>query len=238
MSNTDRIRARPVEQDALLNFGGYDEAIPLADLGLDRSGPRMPDGASGGFARPNLNLAGNRSPSQPGGGAPEVSLAQFFAPASQSPTNSTPFHTSSSPVLYQNVSEAQSQFGQGSSHISNRVSLTPVSKASRDRTNAQIFKGLNPGTASNSRLQMQQQVAGTQRLLMQQMADQEALEAEFQQSQVELAKLLAAESVEREQQLASEQYQRQLALEQESKHEQAFNALKAERLERERVREN
>ena len=64
MSNTDRIRARPVEQDALLNFGGYDEAIPLADLGLDRSGPRMPDGASGGFARPNLNLAGNRSPSR------------------------------------------------------------------------------------------------------------------------------------------------------------------------------
>jgi len=77
---------------------------------------------------------------------------------------------------------------------------------------------------------MQQQVAGTQRLLMQQMADQEALEAEFQQSEVERAKLLAAESVEREQQLASEQYQRQLALDQENKLEQAFNALKAERL--------
>ena len=73
---------------------------------------------------------------------------------------------------------------------------------------------------------MQQQVAGTQRLLMQQMADQEALEAEFQQSEVERAKLLTAESVEREQQLASEQHQRQLALDQENKHEQAFNALK------------
>ena len=126
----------------------------MADFGLDRSGPRNPDGASGVFERPNLNLAGNRSPSQPGGGAPEVSLAQFFAPVSQTPTSiSPPFHTSSSPVLYQNVTEAQSQFGQGSSRILNRVSLTPVSKANRDRTNADIFKGVNPGTSSNSRLQ-------------------------------------------------------------------------------------
>jgi len=232
MSNTDRIRARPVEQDAPLNFGQYDEAIPLADFGLDRSGPRMPDGASGGFARPNLNLAGNRSPSQPGGGAPEVSLAQFFAPASQSPTNSTPFHTSSSPVLHQNVTEAQSQFGQGSSHISNRVSLTPVSKANRDRTNAQIFKGVNPGTSSNSRLQIQQQIAETQRFLQQQMDNQEALEAKFQlqeQAEVERANLLAAEqqlAVEREQQLAYEHHHRQLALDQEREHEQAFIALK------------
>jgi len=62
-SNTDRIRARLVEQDALLNFGPYDEAMPLADFGLDRSGPRNPDGASGFFARPNPNLARNRSPS-------------------------------------------------------------------------------------------------------------------------------------------------------------------------------
>ena len=119
--------------------------------------------------------------------------------------------------------------------------MTPVSKANRDRTNAQIFKGVNPGTSSNSRLQIQQQIAETQRFLQQQMADQEALEAEFQlqeQAEVERANLLAAEqqlSVEREQQLAYEHQQRQLALDQEREHEQAFIALKAERLERERV---
>ena len=83
----------------------------------------------------------------------EPSLLSATMHQSGTTNNSSPFQTSASPVLHQNVNDAQSQFGQGSSRMPDRVSLTPNSKIQRDRTNAQIFKGVNLGQQAVSRLQ-------------------------------------------------------------------------------------
>ena len=84
----------------------------------------------------------------------------------QSGSQSTsPFQTSNSLTPIQNMAGTQFPYSQepGTMPCDGRVSLSPTFKVDRERLNAQIFKGANQSRQPQSGLQMQQEIAETQR---------------------------------------------------------------------------
>ena len=112
----------------------------------------------------------------------------------QSGSQSTsPFHISNSVSPIQNMAGPQLQFSRGPAPTAGRgtVGLSPASKVGQERLHAQIFKGAKQSPHTPSRLQFQQEVAASQRMFQQKLAEMEAFEVALQLQEAESAKLRA-----------------------------------------------